>query len=519
MKVLMLGWEYPPHISGGLGTACEGLSRSLARAGVDIDFVVPHLFGGEYAPHMNLLDPSKASSSVDGSVDGLSGVVEKKQVQKAREIIKAQAYTETVLEILDESEVGQGANAPGGTLGANEVIRGLTPGGHKGVVRTFHVASYLKPYLNPTQWKKLSGSVPGAEPGLFARTLTETMRLIEQKDLKFIKDVLPYRVKALLPDHGGGHAEGEHYHGDLFSEVARYTAKVIAIAEHRDFDLIHAHDWMTYPAAIALKEVTGLPMVLHVHSLEFDRSGGGGNYQIEQIERAGLEAADTVIAVSYYTRSLIQSRYGIPFEKISVVHNGVYAKEVVSSYRNEGGWSSKIVLFLGRVTFQKGPDYFVEAAAKVIPHIPDVLFVMAGSGDMLPRMMNRVNELGIGANFLFTGFLKGQDVERMYSMASLYVMPSVSEPFGISPLEAISFNTPVIISKQSGVSEVLTHALKVDFWDVDQMANLIVSVLKYPELSIDIVSLAKEEIRRLRWDAAAAKTVEIYGATMATSVR
>jgi glycosyltransferase involved in cell wall biosynthesis len=169
-----------------------------------------------------------------------------------------------------------------------------------------------------------------------------------------------------------------------------------------------------------------------------------------------------------------------------------------------------VVLFLGRITFQKGPDYFVEAAAKVIPHVPDVIFVMAGTGDMRQRMIDRVNELGLSQHFFFPGFLKGQEVEEMFSLADVYVMPSVSEPFGLSALEAIKFETPVIISRQSGVSEVLSHALKVDFWDTERLADLMINALQHEELRADLVAMAREEVRRLHWEASALRTIEVY---------
>jgi len=238
------------------------------------------------------------------------------------------------------------------------------------------------------------------------------------------------------------------------------------------------------------------------------------NPQIHQIERFGVRAASRVIAVSYYTRGIIHQQHGIPLEKICVVHNGVYGAETVQQYRTQKKWPGKIVLFLGRITFQKGPDYFVEAAARVIPHVPDVLFVMAGTGDLLPRIIDRVNQLGIGKHFSFPGFLRGPEVEEMFSIADLYVMPSVSEPFGITALEAIKFDTPVIISRQSGVSEVLTHALKFDFWDVERQADLMINALQHDELRADMVFMAREEMRRQHWDAAALKTRQVYSNIM-----
>jgi glycosyltransferase involved in cell wall biosynthesis len=267
---------------------------------------------------------------------------------------------------------------------------------------------------------------------------------------------------------------------------------------------------MTFPAGVAIAKKTGKPLIVHVHSLEYDRSGMNVNAVIRDIEQNGINSANGVIAVSEYTKKLIQKYYGTTESKIHVVHNGIYPKEVRERYRKESGINSKAVLFLGRVTFQKGPDYLVEAASKVIKHIPDVLFILAGSGDMLPKLIERVHELNIEANFLFPGFLKGEAVDRAFSSADLYVMPSVSEPFGISALEAINGNIPVVISKQSGVSEVVAHALKFDFWDVNKFADLMINSLIHKELREDMVSMAKEEIKKIKWDAAATKTIEVY---------
>ena len=510
MRILMLGWEYPPHISGGLGTACEGLTRALARQGVEIDFVVPHLFGGENAPHMKLLDSTRFAPPVTAL-----GTPEQKIEPQAAGVV-----AEAILhELFVPGEVSAERAAERNDLRAAAAQASL-----EGAIRTIRIPSYLSPYMRglPTRKVKKRKTLPGGavvEEEIEEFDLESGARGTILRHLKHAEDLLPPGVRALLPHSLNDAGTGEHYSGDLFYEVGQFTARVLALAKERKYDMIHAHDWMTFPAGVALKALTGLPLVIHVHSLEYDRSGENGNRQIEEVEKIGLDGADTVIAVSHYTRGLIHQRHGTPLEKIAVVHNGVYSKAAIDQYRKERDWPSKIVLFLGRVTFQKGPDYFVEAAARVIPHIPDVLFVMAGSGDMLPRMVERVNELGIGSNFLFTGFLKGQEVEKMFSMADLYVMPSVSEPFGISALEAISFNAPVVISRQSGVSEVLSHALKVNFWDVEQLANLIISVLKYPELRQDISVMAGEEVRRLRWDASAVKTAAIYSKTLARFAR
>ena len=279
-------------------------------------------------------------------------------------------------------------------------------------------------------------------------------------------------------------------------EVARYAVVAAQVARDLEgqFDVIHAHDWLTYYAGIAAKRVSGKPLVVHMHATEYDRSGENVNTQVYAIERAGMHAADRVIAVSNLTRNIVINRYGVPAEKIVTVHN--------------------VVTFLGRITYQKGPDYFVEAAAKVLKRIPDVRFVMAGSGDMMNHVIRRVARLGIADRFHFTGFLRGEDVHKMFQLSDVYVMPSVSEPFGISPLEAMRSNVPVIISKQSGVAEVLDYAVKVDYWDVDALADAIYGLIKYPALSGMFASKGLEEVTNLKWNDAAAKIKSVYEAVI-----
>jgi glycosyltransferase involved in cell wall biosynthesis len=300
------------------------------------------------------------------------------------------------------------------------------------------------------------------------------------------------------------------YGRNLIAEVARYSEAAEDIARREEFNVIHAHDWMTFLAAIRAKRVSGKPLVVHVHALESDRSGEKVNPDIFAIEKLGMEAADRVIAVSHYTRNLILEQYGIDPDKVVVVHNAVSRRHVGTVYHIDRRRPGKVVLFLGRITFQKGPDYFVEAAAKVLEKRPDVTFVMAGAGDMLPRLIERVGHLRIGKHFHFTGFLRGQDVERMYAMSDLYVMPSVSEPFGISPLEAMVYDVPVIVSRHAGVSEVLSHALKVDFWDVEDMAGKILAVLTYPALSREMLRNGRKELKAIRWDVTAERIMSVY---------
>ncbi|MCJ7779173.1 MAG: glycosyltransferase family 4 protein, partial [Sedimentisphaerales bacterium] len=305
-----------------------------------------------------------------------------------------------------------------------------------------------------------------------------------------------------------------HYSGDMYSEICRYAVVAAELAKYEQFDIVHAHDWMTYPAGIAVARMSGKPLVVHVHSTEFDRSGEHVHQMVYDIEREGMEQADKVIAVSQYTRSIIISRYGISGEKVEVVYNGVEVNGHWSSVETDIDKDEKIVLFLGRITMQKGPEYFLRAAKKVLEVMDNVKFVMAGSGDLMHRAVEMAAELGIGSKVLFTGFLRGEDVQKIYRVADLYVMPSVSEPFGIAPLEALDNDVPVSISKQSGVSEVLKHALKVDFWDVNEIANKIVAVLKYPPLQMMLRSHGNFEVRKLRWGDSAAKCAKIYEQTL-----
>lgn len=294
----------------------------------------------------------------------------------------------------------------------------------------------------------------------------------------------------------------------LLEAVNEYAAKVPGLIKGLSFDLIHAHDWLTIKAGLAAKRASGKPLVMHVHATEFDRAGGNGvNQAVYEIERQGMQESDLIITVSNFTKNKIVEHYGVNPDKVRVVHNGVELKDNrrIKRYRDK-----KVVLFLGRLTLQKGPDYFLYAAKKVLSYCPDALFVMAGKGDMMPLLINKAIELGISDKFLFTGYLSEEHKSKVYQMADLFVMPSVSEPFGITPLESLTNGTPVIISRQSGVSEVLNHCLKIDFWDVDQLTNKIVSVLNYQPLH-DCLSLkGSQEVLRLNWDEPARKCVRVY---------
>lgn len=310
-----------------------------------------------------------------------------------------------------------------------------------------------------------------------------------------------------------GHNEAGIYGEDLMSEVQRYAAAGASIAREETFDVIYAHDWLSFGAGIAAKRATGRPLIVHVHATEFDRSGGssGVNREVYALEREGMEMADVVIAVSEMTKNIIVREYGIPPEKIRVVYNGIDEGTAPSSggalprLRTLKKSGYRLVLFLGRVTLQKGPDYFLRAAKRVLERNPQVLFILSGSGDMENQVMHLAGELGIGGHVFFTGFLHGAERHEVYEAADLFVMPSVSEPFGIAALEAMKVGTPVLMSKQSGVSEVVKHALKADFWDVDEMANKILSVVGYPALRQALAENAAREASLLTWTDAARK--------------
>jgi glycosyltransferase involved in cell wall biosynthesis len=267
---------------------------------------------------------------------------------------------------------------------------------------------------------------------------------------------------------------------------------------------------MTYPAGLVAARWSGKPLVVHMHACEYDRSGENVNPRVRDLEQLGLDGADRIVCVSHYTANMLRTRYRVDKSRLRVVHNAVTHQEQVAVVHAEKTIPEPIVLFLGRVTFQKGPDYFLEAAARVIRIEPNVKFVISGSGDMLPKMIERAARLGLARHVHFTGFLRGAEVERMYALADIYVMPSVSEPFGISPLEAMALDVPVIVSRQSGVSEILANALKVDFWDVQEIANKILALLRYPALREQLSIEGREEVRRLRWDERARAVVGVY---------
>jgi len=486
MKVLMLGWEFPPHISGGLGTACEGLTLGLAKHGVQVTFVVPKRWGDEDAGHMHLVgceDVAIETPQTDGSEKGAATV--------------SSAMSESVAGSVAEAEV--------------EAAPRLLTLAQESSVSVLWVDSALTPYTDEAAYERSFAADGG--PGRLADGARAPHRAVAAAALQVAADFpsLPeLREEALRRTHRFTPRFSGHYGPDLMSEVARYALAVGELARKLEIDVVHAHDWMTYPAGLLAARLLGKPLVTHMHATEFDRSGEHPNPRVAAIEREGMHAARLVVPVSHYTASVVRKRYGVDAGKIRVIHNAVTHREQARNWRVERGIPEPIVLFLGRVTFQKGPDYFLEAAARVVAVEKKVKFVVAGSGDMLPAMIERSAELGLARHMHFTGFLRGKQVERIFAHADLYVMPSVSEPFGITPLEAMALDTPAIVSRQSGVSEVLAHALKVDFWNVEELADKILAVLRLPALREALAENGKAEVRNLHWDKVGERMLSVY---------
>ncbi len=506
MRILMLGWEFPPFIAGGLGTACEGLTKSMVAQGHEITFVFPQPIPPGHQSHVNLIGPTVLKNRIErvrGSAPATaqSGGSDPQQTTPqqvvrvehipAQEPLKRHITTTTQRTLIEHSEQLLSSHPnpypssyPG--VDAGDVLRRVI----ESIEHTTHTQH---------------------ESPLPEGHTTTILRGLQSSDASTLADSMQGALDS-LGELGTG---DKGYSGDLFADADRYARLACALSVHEQFDVIHAHDWLTYPAGVAVRALSGKPLVCHIHATEFDRSGEHINQPVYDLERMGMNAADRVIAVSRLTKAVVHSKYGVPDEKIDVVYNGVEQHDAQPDQGIAIERDEKIVLFLGRITMQKGPEYFVQAAKRVLEVYPKVKFVVAGSGDMAVRMIEYAAAQGIGHKVLFTGFLRGKDVDKVYAMADCYVMPSVSEPFGIAPLEAMRNDTPVIVSKQSGVAEVLTHALKVDFWDVDEMANKIVAVLKYPPLSKTLTEHGRFELRGLSWDGASEKCVKSYARAIA----
>lgn len=416
MKVLMFGWEFPPHILGGLGTASYGLVKAMAhQPDMEITFVIPKLHGDEDQSFLKIIGA---------------------------------CYVPVVWKENDWNYV-------------NERIGWI---------------------MNPDEYFWLRNGIKYD----FRRIFTNDLGCIE--------------FSGRYPDN-------------LLEEISNYEAVASVLAHQLSFDVIHSHDWLTYPAGIFAKQISGKPLVVHVHATEFDRSRGNVNPIVYDIEKRGMDAANHIITVSNLTRNIVIEKYFQDPKKVTTVHNAVEPLPDVDSYVKTPR-SDKIVTFLGRITMQKGPEYFVEAAERVLKKNKKVRFVMAGNGDMMQDMINLAAKRRITDRFHFTGFLKGRQVYQMLADSDVYIMPSVSEPFGISPLEAMQVGTPTIISKQSGCSEILTHSIKIDYWDIDGMADAVNAIIRNPAMYKSLHELGREEVNNIRWEDAGKKVIKIYNSLL-----
>lgn len=427
MNVLMLGWEFPPNISGGLGTACEGIVKGLSAYGdIHVLFVVPKSFGNEDVSHFQLIEAEGVSRTRNVSFTDYS--------------------------------------------------RSCT---------TLEVRSRLLPYDSPEEFEKLKH---------FSGTKIKAIDEFEQSDARTYGHEFHFTGK---------------YGSDLFSEINNYALIARVIAENNQFEIIHAHDWLTFPAGIAVKQVSGKPLIVHVHSTDFDRSGGKINPSIFAIEKHGFEQSDKIIAVSNRIKKRLIADYDIEPSKITTVYNAINPlKSGVRKVKRK--FAEKVVTFLGRITVQKGPEYFLEVARLVLQRMKNVRFVMAGNGDMMAKMVGLSAKYGISNKFHFTGFLRGNEIRELLQVSDVFVMPSVSEPFGITPLEAMQAKVPVIISLQSGVSELIRNVIKTDFWDIEAMADAIHAIISHHPLSKVMATEGNLEVDALNWEHAACDIRNIY---------
>lgn len=435
MKVLMLGWEFPPVINGGLGVACLGLSKALSEF-VDLTVILPKS------------DPNFIVENVE--LIGLNNI-DLKSILK-----KETTTTKTLYDTFADTE---------------------------------YVNIDIDPYLH------LSQTMGKERVRISESTITDTQLTEQQSEELMIEKFLHV------------FRDGELYGEDVIQKVIYYSKYVLILAAHKEFDVIYAHDWMTFLAGLEIKAKTGKPLALHVHALDYDRGGPDSKGWIYDLEKYAMENADLILPVSEYTAGVISNHYGIDPEKVKPVHNGA---DDVEAYKLERGFPEKLVLFLGRVTGQKGPEFFLEVASKVFESYPKVRFVVAGTGDRLKRLIESGAYKQIGHKFHFTGFLNKEKVHKLLAMTDVYCMPSVSEPFGLSALEAAQFGIPMVISRQSGVAEVLSGALSADYWDTDLMAEHILSLLKSKRLSNQVVKMSNKDLKHLRWKDSAQKVYDAF---------
>lgn len=414
MKALMFGWEFPPHILGGLGTASYGLTKGLCKQkDMEVTFVIPKPWGDEDKSFMKIIGASQVPI----------------------------VYRD---------------------------------------VNYDYVRDRIGNVMDPELYYQLRDHIYAD----FSYMLTNDLGCIE--------------FSGKYPDN-------------LFEEINNYSIVAGVIARTESYDIIHAHDWLTYSAGIHAKQVSGKPLVVHVHATDFDRSRGNVNPQVYSTEKNGFDHADHIMCVSEATRRTVIEKYHQDPSKVTAVHNAVTPLDSeILAIPDKRGVKDKVITFLGRITMQKGPEFFVEAACKVLQHTKNVRFIMAGSGDMMDQMIRLVAKRGISDRFHFTGFMKGKEVYEIYKASDVYVMPSVSEPFGISPLEAMQCGVPSIISKQSGCAEILDYAVKVDYWDVDALADAMYALVSYPAMHRFLSEEGLKEVNSIKWEDVGLKIRAIY---------
>ena len=412
MKALMFGWEFPPHILGGLGTASYGLTKGMSlQQDMEITFVIPKPHGDEDQSFLKI-------------------------------------------------------------IGACNV---------------------------PVVWKDNTWEHVNNRIG----------KIMHPDEYFWLRNGIKYDFTRIYTNDLGCIGFSGRYPDNLIEEISNYEAVASVLAHQLEFDVIHSHDWLTYPAGVFVKRITGKPLVIHVHATDFDRSRGKVNPTVYNIEKTGMDAADHIMTVSNLTRKIVIEKYHQDPRKVTTVHNAVEPLEHVENFVKKPR-KDKVVTFLGRITMQKGPEYFVEAAHRVIQRTKNVRFVMAGSGDMMDAMIDLAAKRGIADRFHFPGFQRGSEVHEMLAQSDVYIMPSVSEPFGISPLEAMQVGTPSIISYQSGCAEILTHVIKTDYWDIDAMADAVYSIVTYPSMYKSLRELGLEEVNNIKWYDAGLKVKDIY---------
>jgi glycogen synthase len=552
----MLGWEFPPFAAGGLGVACFGLAKALNAQQVDVLFVLPKAGRGAGGGAGGADTGARRVMPLPGSHAGAGGPaiqrtiapasvgeVQRAVVQRVEQASAAEAGERAAgLRAVEAAAGGDASQAGTGVVGAEEgtaaQVAGTMPR-----VEFQAVDVLLSPYLTVREYRQRYLAQVSEKTGYGGAVSGQSSVVSGQKtEDGGAESGVGSRESGVEAGADAGSAVGAAvaeqvaqragYAEDLIAETQRYASLAMGVARHERFEVVHAHDWMTFEAALAVAAAKGKPLVLQIHSTELDRAGVNANPAIMEIERQGMMAADAIVAVSYRTKTQLIEKYRIDPRKIHVVYNAPPAPAPQSpptangdageghganghegkgaGVAGAGKRREKIVLFLGRLTQQKGPEYFLHAARRVLELEKHVRFVMAGGGDLAEQVMATAEELGISRHVVFTGFLRKRDVDKVFKMADVYVMPSVSEPFGIAPLEALSHDVPVIISKQSGVAEVLKHVLKVDFWDTEELANKILAVLRHPPLAATLRDEGRMELRHLNWDDSARRVIEVY---------